>query len=42
MNIPIHKDMHLFISNLSKANSDIKYLKSLSSKFYTRVSDEAL
>ena len=44
MNLPIHKDMHLFfsISNLSEGNSDIKYLKSLYSKFDMRVSIEAL
>ena len=34
MNLPIHKGMHLFsIYNLSVGDSDIKYLKSLSSKF---------
>ena len=43
-NQPIHMDMSLFFlknSNLSSGNSDNKCLKSLSSKFNARLSNEA-
>ena len=45
-NLPIHMDMHLFslilISSLLGGNSDNKCLKSLSSKFDARESNEPL